>query len=154
MVPAQGYADNVAIIAVRPAGATATSHVDAMPASFGELQPARDRMREWLAQLGISRATAQDVLLGTGEALCNAMEHGSDLDPRRTVSVEAFAAGNEIAVTVTDSGSWQKDPGASRTHQRGRGLKLIHGLTEHSHTARTVLGTEVTMTFRLARTLR
>ena len=154
MTPGQGYADDVAIIAVRPAGTTATSHVDAMPASLSELRPARDRMRDWLAHLGTSRATTHDVLLGTGEALCNAIEHGSDLDPRRTVSVEAFAAGDEISVTVTDSGRWLKDSAASRANQRGRGLKLIHGLAEHSQTARTILGTQVTMTYRLGRTAR
>jgi signal transduction histidine kinase/CheY-like chemotaxis protein len=149
MTPGQGYEDDVAIIAVRPAGTTATSHVDAMPASFSELRPARDRMRGWLAHLGTSRATTHDVLLGTGEALSNAMEHGSDLDPGHTVSVEAFAAGEEISVTVTDSGRWLKDSTASRADNRGRGLKLIHGLAEHSQTARTILGTQVTMTYRL-----
>ena len=154
MTPSQGYADDVAIIGVRPAGTTAASHVDAMPASFTELRPARDRMRDWLAHLGASRATTHDVLLGTGEALSNAMEHGSDLDPRRTVSVEAFAAGDEISVTVTDSGRWLKDSAASRASQRGRGLKLIHGLARHSQTSRTILGTQVTMTYGLGRTAR
>ena len=149
MTPGKGYADDVAIIAVRPAGTTADSHVDAMPASFSELGPARDRMRAWLAHLGTSRATTHDVLLGAGEALSNAMEHGSDLDPRRTVSVEAFAATDEISVTVTDSGRWLKDSAASRADKRGRGLKLIHGLAKHSQTARTILGTQVTMTYRL-----
>jgi CheY-like chemotaxis protein/anti-sigma regulatory factor (Ser/Thr protein kinase) len=152
MTPREDYADDVAVIAVRPAGTTAASHVDAMPASFGELRPARDRMRGWLAHLGTSRATTHDVLLGTGEALSNAMEHGSDLDPRSTVSVEAFASGNEISVTVTDAGRWLKDSAASRANQRGRGLKLIHGLAMHSRTARTILGTEVTMTYGLGRT--
>lgn len=154
MTPGEGYADDVAVIAVRHAGTTAASHVDAMPASFSELRPARDRMRGWLAHLGTSRATTHDVLLGTGEALTNAIEHGSDLDPRRTVSVEAFAAGDEISVTVTDSGRWLKDSAASRANQRGRGLKLIHGLATHSQTARTILGTQVTMTYRLSRTAR
>ena len=154
MTPGQGYADDVAIIAARPAGTTATSHVDAMPASLSELRPARDRMRDWLAQLGTGRATTHDVLLGTGEALCNAIEHGSDLDPRRTVSVEAFVAGDEISVTVTDSGRWLKDSAASRANQRGHGLKLIHGLAKHSQTARTILGTQVTMSYRLGPTAR
>jgi anti-sigma regulatory factor (Ser/Thr protein kinase) len=160
MAPDQGYADDVAIIAVRPAGTTATSHVDAMPASLNELGPARDRMRDWLAHLGTGRAITHDVLLGTGEALCNGIEHGSELDPRRSVSVEAFAAGGEISVTVTDSGRWQKDSaasgagGAGRAHQRGRGLKLIHGLAKHSQTAHTILGTQVTMTYHLDRSAR
>jgi CheY-like chemotaxis protein/anti-sigma regulatory factor (Ser/Thr protein kinase) len=152
MTPAQGYADDVAIIAVRPTGTTAASHVDAMPASLGELGSARHRMRDWLAGLGTSRATAHDVLLGTGEALSNAMEHGSELDLRCTVSVEAFAAGDEISVTVTDSGSWVKDSAASQSSERGHGLKLIHGLATHSQTERTILGTQVTMTYRLDRT--
>jgi signal transduction histidine kinase/DNA-binding response OmpR family regulator len=152
LTPGHGYADDVAIIAVRPAGTTAASHVDAMPASLSELRPARHRMREWLADLGTSRATTHDVLLGTGEALANAMEHGSDLDPRRTVSVEAFAAEDEISVTVADPGRWLKDSAASRDSQRGHGLKLIHGLATYSQTERTVLGTQVTMTYRLDRT--
>ncbi len=154
MTPDQGFADDVAIIAVRPAGTTATSHVDVMPASFSELRPARDRMRNWLAHLGMSRATAHDVLLGAGEALSNAIEHGSDLDPRQIVSVEAFAAKDEISVTVADSGRWLKDSAASRADKRGRGLKLIHGLTKHSQTARTILGTQVTMTYSLGPTAR
>jgi signal transduction histidine kinase/DNA-binding response OmpR family regulator/anti-sigma regulatory factor (Ser/Thr protein kinase) len=154
MTPDQGYADDVAIIAVRPTGTTAVSHVDAMAASFSELRPARDRMRGWLSHLGTSRATTHDVLLGTGEALSNAMEHGSDLDARRTVSVEAFADADEISVSVTDSGRWLKDSAASRAGPRGRGLKLIHGLAKHSETARTILGTQVTMTYRLGRAAR
>jgi signal transduction histidine kinase/DNA-binding NarL/FixJ family response regulator len=152
MTPDHGYADDVAIIALRPAGTTTASHVDAMPASFSELRTARHRMRGWLAHLGTSRATAHDVLLGTGEALSNAMEHGSDLDPRRTVSIEAFASGDEISVTVTDAGRWLKDSAASGANQRGQGLKLIHGLAKRSRTTRTILGTEVTMTFGLGRT--
>ena len=152
MTPGQGYADDVAIIAVRPTGTTAASLVDAMPASLSELRPARHRMRDWLADLGVSRATTHDVLLGTGEALSNAIEHGSDLDPRRTVSIEAFAAQDELSVTVTDPGRWLKDSAASRDSQRGHGLKLIHGLATYSQTERTFLGTQVTMTYRLDRT--
>jgi signal transduction histidine kinase/DNA-binding response OmpR family regulator/anti-sigma regulatory factor (Ser/Thr protein kinase) len=152
MTSGQGYADDVAIIAVRPTGTTAASHVDAMPASFSELRPARDRLRGWLAHLGTSPATTHDVLLGAGEALSNAMEHGSELNPHRTVSIEAFASGDELSVTVTDAGRWQKDSAASRANQRGRGLRLIHGLAKQSRTARTILGTEVTMTFGLGQT--
>jgi hypothetical protein len=50
-------------------------------------------------------------------------------------------------VTVTDAGRWLKDSAASRANQRGHGLKLIHGLAKRSRTTRTILGTEVTMTF-------
>ena len=109
-------------------------------------------MRGWLAHLGTSQATTHDVLLGTGEALSNAIEHGSDLDPHRTVSVEAFASGDEISVTVSDTGRWLKDSAASRDKQRGHGLKLIHGLANDSRTDRSILGTQVTMTYRLGRT--
>jgi anti-sigma regulatory factor (Ser/Thr protein kinase) len=123
-----------------------------MPASFSELGPARDRMRGWLAHLGTSPTTTHDVLLGTGEALTNAMEHGSDLDPRRTVSVEAFAAEGEVSVTVSDSGRWLKDSSASQAERRGRGLTLIHGLAQDSQTQRAILGTQVTMTYRVGQT--
>lgn len=148
-----GYADDVAMIAVRPAGTTPSSHVDALRASYAELGPARARLRGWLDGLDISPAAAYRVLAATGEALSNAIEHGSNLDDRRTVGIEAFAGPHGISVTVSDSGRWSKDSAAtSRSTRRGRGLRLIHGLSDDVQTVRTALGTRVTMTHRRAPT--
>ncbi|WP_197519493.1 ATP-binding protein, partial [Mycobacterium sp. E2327] len=90
----------------------------------------------------------EDVLLATGEAVTNAIEHGSRCEPRRTVSVEAFLHGETVAVTVSDTGSWADDSSASlRSRRRGRGLTLIGGLADRVATVRTPGGTRVTLEF-------
>jgi anti-sigma regulatory factor (Ser/Thr protein kinase) len=84
-----------------------------------------------------------------GEALNNAIEHGSNDNPGRIIGIEAFAGQGVISATVTDPGHWSKDTTASGCGaSRGRGLKLIHGLSDHVETVRTATGTRVTMTYR------
>jgi anti-sigma regulatory factor (Ser/Thr protein kinase) len=142
-----GYDDDVAMVAVRPVGTTRTSHVDALYASLDGLAPARGRLRAWLGDLGVPAARAYDIVLSAGEALSNAIVHGCELNTNQVVGLEAFRGEREITVTVTDSGHWAKDPDASRP--AGRGLTLIHGLSDDVQTIRTALGTRVTMTYRL-----
>jgi anti-sigma regulatory factor (Ser/Thr protein kinase) len=147
MAPDGGYRDDVAIVAVRPAGTTPHCHVDAVPADFTEMAPARSRLRGWLAPLAVGEAQADQIVLAAGEALANAIEHGSGCDRERTVGIEAFAAGDTVTVTVSDSGRWAKDSAASRAEGRGHGLTIIHGLAGTVQTARTALGTRMTITF-------
>jgi anti-sigma regulatory factor (Ser/Thr protein kinase) len=119
------------------------------------LAPARARLRAWLEDLGAGPARTYSILASVGEALNNAIEHGSSLDPDRTISIEAFAGEHAISATVTDSGRWSKDSAASsRTSGRGRGLKLIHGLSDDVQTVRTASGTRLTMTYRFDTALR
>ena len=86
--------------------------------------------------------------MAAGEAVTNAIEHGSHSEPRRTVSVEAFLRQDTVAVTVTDTGRWVGDSSASlRSRRRGRGLTLIGGLADRVDTVRTPAGTRVTLQF-------
>ena len=86
--------------------------------------------------------------MAAGEAVTNAIEHGSHCEPRMTVSTEAFVRGDTIALTVSDSGRWAGDSSASqRGLQRGRGLALMSGLADHADTIRTPDGTRVTLRF-------
>ncbi len=86
--------------------------------------------------------------MATGEALNDAIERGGDLDDRRAVGMEAFASEHAISVTIGDSGRWSKDSAAT-SQPAGRGLRLIHGLSDDVRTVRTPLATRVTMTHRL-----
>jgi signal transduction histidine kinase/FixJ family two-component response regulator len=152
MAGPDGYEDDVAMIAVRPCGTTASSHVDALPAAFTEMAPARRRLAGWLASLVPDPVQAGKILLCAGEALANAIEHGSDRDADRTVTIEAFAAAGQVSVTVSDSSSqWAKNTVNNRSAGRGRGLTLIHGLADQVQITRTIRGTRVTVTFRLSR---
>jgi GAF domain-containing protein/anti-sigma regulatory factor (Ser/Thr protein kinase) len=143
-----GYLDDVVVVALRPVGTTAECHVDCVPSDFGQIPFARHRLRGWMNDLGLSRAQGYDLLLAVGEAVNNAIEHAGAQDPRRYVAIEAFADERRVEVSVTDTGRWAKDTSlSSRTDERGRGLTLIHGLSDRVDTVRGPLGTRVTMTF-------
>jgi anti-sigma regulatory factor (Ser/Thr protein kinase) len=143
-----GYLDDVVVVALRPVGTTAQCHVDCVPADLGQIPFARHRLRTWMNQLGLGQAQGYDLLLAVGESVNNAIEHASARDPRRFVAIEAFADEHRVEVSVTDTGRWSKDTAVSRrTDERGRGLTLIHGLSDRVDTVRGPLGTRVTMTF-------
>jgi signal transduction histidine kinase/CheY-like chemotaxis protein/serine phosphatase RsbU (regulator of sigma subunit) len=151
LAPPNGYSDDVAVLAVRPAGATPESFVLALPADKTNVAPTRQRLRTWLRSctLQLDQVCEYDVLVGVGEALINAIEHGSGLDKKRTVSLELFAHKDRILASVSDSGRWSTDSAASRRDSsRGHGLTLIHGLSDAVNTTRTVLGTRVIMSYR------
>ena len=145
----QGYLDDVVVVALRPTGTTGDSHVDCLAADFAQIAPARHRLRAWLAGLNLPQTLSYEVLVAVGEAVNNAIEHGSARHSRRFVAIEAFAGEHQIDVSVTDSGRWSKDTTISRRiEQGGRGLTLIHGLSDQVDTVRGPLGTRVTMSFR------
>ncbi|MBL1076394.1 SpoIIE family protein phosphatase [Nocardia sp. 2] len=146
--PPGGYTDDVVLLALRPVGTTADTFTLAVPAAAGQLPVVRTRMREWLARHGIPARRSYDILLAVGEALSNAIEHGSDLDPAKTVSVEAARHAAGIIATVTDSGSDRPRPGHSSTG-RGRGLTLMNGLADQVESTRSLHGTCVTLRFDL-----
>ncbi|OBF07132.1 histidine kinase [Mycobacterium sp. ACS4054] len=148
LAPPTGYRDDVVLLALRPSHVSPRSFATVVTAAPGQIPVARDRMREWLAGIDVAPKREMDILLATGEAVTNAIEHGSDGEPRRTVSVEAFLREQTVAVTVSDTGRWVGDSSASlRSRRRGRGLTLIGGLADHVDTLRTAGGTRVTLRF-------
>jgi anti-sigma regulatory factor (Ser/Thr protein kinase) len=137
------------ILAVRAAGTTDTSFSAVVPARLTEMAPLRHRLRDWLSSLGLDATLRYNILLGVGEALANAIEHGSGLDPRNSVSVEVFAGPGTIRATVSDTGQWATDSAASRREaHRGRGLTLINGVADQVETVRTARGTHLTLRYR------
>ena len=152
LAPPGGYTDDVALLAVRPEGTTAGSFVDVLPADLHEMVNLRHRLRDWLAAAGPDEGLQYDILIGVGEALSNAIDHGSEPHPDSTVSVEVFLDQDHLSATVSDTGRWAGDSSASqREAVRGRGLKLIHALSSHVETIRTTHGTQVTMHHELSR---
>jgi anti-sigma regulatory factor (Ser/Thr protein kinase) len=151
MTPAAGFRDDVVVLALRPSHAAATSFATVLPAAPGQIPLVRSQLRSWLDALAVEPGRADDILLATGEAVTNAIEHGSRNEPRRTVSVEAFLRCGTVAVTVSDTGRWVGDSSASlRSHRRGRGLTLIGGLADRVDTVRGAGGTRVTLHFERA----
>jgi len=145
MAPPGGFTDDVALLAVRPTGTTPRSFVRVLPAELTEMGPVRRELRAWLAEVCPDTSTQQDVLVSTGEAVANALEHGSERYPGTTVSLEVFTGPDGLFATVGDSGRWSQDSAASQRHAvRGRGIKLIHALSSHVETTRSAHGTRVT----------
>lgn len=151
--PPGGYIDDVVVLAVRPAHASERSFTTVLPAEPTHLAGTRDKMRRWLAPLGIAPDREYEVLVAVGEALTNAIEHGSDSNPRKRVEIEAFLAGPSLRVTVTDSGQWKSDSAAShRDTNRGMGLTLMNAFADRVSTDRTPTGTRINLAFELAAT--
>jgi signal transduction histidine kinase/serine phosphatase RsbU (regulator of sigma subunit)/DNA-binding NarL/FixJ family response regulator len=148
MTPPDGYRDDVVLLALRANHSGPRSFTTVVPAAATEVPVARERLHEWLTAVAVDPSRAQDILLAAGEAVTNAIEHGSHCDPRRTVSLEAFVRGNTVAITVADSGRWSGDSSASlRSYRRGRGLILMSGLADRVDTVRDRDGTRVTLLF-------
>lgn len=148
LAPPTGYRDDVVVLALRTSHEAPGSFATVVTAGAGQIPVVRERLRAWLSRIGVAPKRELDILLATGEAVTNAIEHGSDGEPRRTVSVEAFAHQRTVAVTVSDTGRWVGDSSASlRSRRRGRGLSLIGGLADHVDTLRTLAGTRVTLRF-------
>ncbi len=148
MTPPGGYTDDVVLVAVRPNHSTGDSFATVEPAALDQVPQMRQQLRRWLAAAGVEPSRQYDILLAVGEAVTNAIEHGSHSDSGRTVAIEAFSRGQSVAATVTDSGEWSTDSSAShREARRGRGLTLINGLADHVDTVRTTQGTSITMEF-------
>jgi CheY-like chemotaxis protein/anti-sigma regulatory factor (Ser/Thr protein kinase) len=151
MAPEGGYTDDVVVLALRPCHSSARSFATVVSASLDQVADARHRLRNWLANVRVDPRRESDILLATGEAVTNAIEHGSGADASMTVSVEAFVRGHTVSATVSDAGQWSGDSSASqRSQERGRGLTMINGLADQVKTVRTAGGTRVTMTFEHA----
>ena len=148
MAPLGGYTDDVVLLAVRPNHSTARSFATVLPAALVNIPVARHRLRDWLTGIAVTRRRAVDILLATGEAVSNAIEHGSGGDSPSTVSIEAFVRGRTVTATVSDTGRWSGDSSASQRSLRGgRGLTMINGLADDVKTVRSAHGTRITLTF-------
>jgi anti-sigma regulatory factor (Ser/Thr protein kinase) len=151
MAGPNGFADEVALLAVRPSGVTPNAFVQVIPALTDQIVNLRHRLGTWLAPR-CPEPFLGEILISVGEALSNAVDHGSDPAWAHTVSVESFLRGDELTTTVSDCGRWTGDSSASRREAvRGRGLKMIHALSRRVETVRSPHGTRMTMHHALAR---
>jgi anti-sigma regulatory factor (Ser/Thr protein kinase) len=140
MAPPDGYEDDVALILFRhPEPFDLT-----FPAERGELRPVRAALRSWLDRCGLSRRMIQDVLVATGEACANAIEHGHRDAPGRPIRLRAEVTVTRLRLTVTDTGRWRAARPAADP-LRGHGIALMRALMEQVTIERGAAGTTVDM---------
>ena len=112
----------------------------------GDLGAARAALRTWL-RVVVSDEQIDEIVLASGEALANALEHG-----RPPITMSGSWDGGMLRVTVRDSGAWTVSAGGRRQggSSRGLGIPIMTALTD-SLTFETTDGTAVVLT-RLFRT--
>jgi anti-sigma regulatory factor (Ser/Thr protein kinase) len=142
LAPQSGYLDDVALLLYRQPAPLhlALGNVDDLAAS-------RTELRSWLDRVGVGPEQALDVLIATGEALANAIEHGHRETPAE-VSLLAIALADTLQLTVVDAGSW-KEPDAEPSISRGRGLALMRALMHDVTIDTRTTGTTVHMHTRI-----
>jgi anti-anti-sigma factor len=74
------------------------------PADTAQLAAARQRVIELIAGLGIPESTMFDIRVAVGEALANAMRHGSPGGRSDTVGVVVEVYDDRVAIVVSDQG--------------------------------------------------
>jgi anti-sigma regulatory factor (Ser/Thr protein kinase) len=113
-----------------------TLTVDARSALSGQ----RAVISEWIRRRASGRI-ADDVLLACGEAIDNAIEHGT---PPVTVEMTCDESG-ELTIVVRDVGSWRV---LAQVPSRGLGLPIMTALMDNV-TIDTTDGTEIRLTRRI-----
>lgn len=138
-----GAADDVAILALH-APAVSERFTLTLPALPEELASMRALLRRWLRQTDGGEDEVAEILIATGEAAANAIEHGGNDSP---FEVAGLLDGDEVNITVTDRGRWRDN---SPERGGGRGLVLIRELMDEVEVTRAEEGTTVTMKRRLS----
>jgi anti-sigma regulatory factor (Ser/Thr protein kinase) len=116
---------------------------------------ARARLRAAAAQAGFSGSSLDDFEVATGEALSNAILHGSPTSGNRISICIAYNARNrEFSVEITDQGAGFDAAVVSRSPQKddmsGRGLKLIAALVDKAVLFHDGTGTTVRLSKKIA----
>ena len=147
LAPASGAEDDVALLALRSVALAPERLELTLPAEPLELGSLRRALRRWLAECEASDSESYDIILACNEACANAIEHAYGPGDA-LVEINAALSGDEVAITVRDSGRWRE----ARGDNRGRGLTLMETLMDSVNIVTAAdTGTQVSMTRALAR---
>jgi anti-sigma regulatory factor (Ser/Thr protein kinase) len=130
--------DDVAVLVLRALqmGATLSLRLPAEPRVLSSL---RQTIRRWLREQGIADDEVHEVLVATGEACNNAIEHGA-APLGGWFEIEAVMDG-DLNVVVRSAGDWRP----ARDDKGGRGLPVIESLMDEVKIERGADGVEVRM---------
>ena len=132
--------DDVAIIAMRPTASVDGELALRLTAEARNLVQVRGALRRWLRENGVSDTDVNEVLVATGEACANVVQHAySDRVDAGRLDVEARLADGGLEVLVRDHGQWR--PAADRGG--GWGLQLMRALMDEVDVDHTSTGTDV-----------
>lgn len=138
--------DDVALLVARREATPAPLELS-LPATPDNLAVARTAVREWLGAARIGADGVQDVVLAAGEALANAVEHGSPGDGSTVMGIAMrLGTAREVEVLVADEGGWR--PPAAEPGLRGQGIRIMRAVMDEVAIDRGEAGTTVRMVRR------
>ncbi|WP_200207424.1 SpoIIE family protein phosphatase [Micromonospora coerulea] len=149
LLPASG-SDDAAVLVYRHRAPTVFTA--SLPADQAQLAPARERLRRWLHDLGVDEWDVESVLIATGEACANAIEHGYRFAPGALARIRAELRAGRLEIEVRDRGGWRaSDPsgGEGADRGRGRGRLIMARVMDEA----TIVGTPEGTTVRLVKRL-
>jgi PAS domain S-box-containing protein len=141
--------DDIAMLALRPMGFSGQSLSLQLPAEPRTLAPLRHTMRRWLRENDASIREINDILVASGEACANAIQHAYGAR-EGSLEVTLVLDDGEVEVTVRDSGIWRPTSPAPG----GRGLHLMRGLMRSVEVDSGPQGTVVRMRHRIGARVR
>jgi serine/threonine-protein kinase RsbW len=112
-----------------------------VPADAHRLIALRHALSRWAAEAGMDIEQVEALTLASYEALANVVAHAYP-DGDGAFDLLASAGAGRIEVTITDHGRWHA-PSPDPLGLRGRGLPLIHTLTDDAEITRGPDGTVV-----------
>lgn len=144
-----GYSDDVTLLAVQRRTPPAPLNM-AVDATLHAARAVRNRLRQWLSEIGANADDISDVVHAISEFVENSVEHGYATDVSDGIVVEATLSGNgDLHVSVIDRGRW-KDHREGETG-RGRGLAMAEALVSQAHVSHGPDGTTASVTHHLSR---
>ncbi|MCO1614853.1 MULTISPECIES: ATP-binding protein [Micromonospora] len=119
-----------------------------LPADPARLAATRERLRGWLHAHGVSEWDVDTVLIATGEACANAIEHGYRFAREGITTLRAELRGDRLEIEVRDRGGWRAADGDD-TGDRGRGRLIMARVMDEATIVGTPEGTCVRLVKRL-----
>jgi anti-anti-sigma factor len=103
------------------------------PSEARHMSAARARVAEIVTPLGLTESAIFDIKVAVGEALANAVRHGSPRGPSDVVCVEVRAYPERVDVIVSDNGvgyDGEPAPGRDTLASSGRGVVFMRALMD------------------------
>lgn len=105
---------------------------------------AREVLRSFATNLGFSNDSLFDFLAATGEAIANAIEHGSH-EEASSFDISAHLVGDSVIVDINNHGHWRV---FTPREERGRGIPIMRACTRAVEVSSTHERTSVRLTFK------
>ncbi|HZR12540.1 MAG TPA: SpoIIE family protein phosphatase [Acidimicrobiia bacterium] len=138
--------DDVVLLVLRSPVSSPTMLLRKLHATPGELATMRAELHQWLDMVGLPKEHALQLVMAVGEACMNVVQHAYTNELHQLVRLEGAVVGDEVLVSVTDTGTWKEH---STRSVGGRGMDLMRKLVPSVQVNRHPVGT--TVVFRYPR---